>query len=129
LFFFGYNTNIQDFMIFIIKNKKIMKRIVRLTESDLTRIVRRVISEQEEAFIEQIDSELDSVPEEGEDPGLLERIINKIQDAGHDVEMIIRRLKRNGRKFKKHISRHFQQEMIQGKKMWRRIRKKLNRMF
>ena len=27
------------------KNKKIMKRIVRLTESDLTRIVRRVISE------------------------------------------------------------------------------------
>jgi hypothetical protein len=116
-------------MIFIIKNKKIMKRIVRLTESDLTRIVRRVISEQEEAFIEQIDSELDSVPEEGEDPGLLERIINKIQDAGHDVEMVIRRLKRNGRKFRKHISRHFQQEMRQGKKMWRRIKKGLNRMF
>ena len=30
------------------KNKKIMKRIIRLTESDLARIVRRVIREQEE---------------------------------------------------------------------------------
>ena len=106
-----------------------MKKIVRLTESDLTRIVRRVISEQEEAFIEQIDSELDSVPEEGEDPGLLERIINKIQDAGHDVEMVIRRLKRNGRKFKKHLAKHFQEEMKQGKRHFKRIAKKLNRMF
>ena len=57
-----------------------MKRIVRLTESDLTRIVRRVISESEEALANEIDTELDSVPEDGEDPGIIERIVNKIQD-------------------------------------------------
>ena len=106
-----------------------MKKIVRLTESDLTRIVRRVISEQEDAFIEQIDSELDSVPEDGEDPGLLERIVNKIQNAGHDVHMVINKLKRNGRKFRKHLAKHFQEEMKQGKKHFKRMVKKLNKMF
>jgi hypothetical protein len=99
-----------------------MKRIVRLTESDLTRIVRRVISESEEALANEIDAELDSVPEDGEDPGVIERIVNKIQDAGHDVEMFIRRLRRNGKKFQRKLMKHFQSEMSDGRKKWRRSR-------
>ncbi len=106
-----------------------MKRIVRLTESDLTRIVRRVISESEEALANEIDAELDSVPEDGEDPGVIERIVNKIQDAGHDVEMFIRRLRRNGKKCQRMLTRHFRPQMSSGKKMWRRFTRSIKRGF
>jgi len=53
-----------------------MKRIIRLTESDLTRIVRRVIKEnaltesEEEALV----SDIQVMDEEDPDPGLLDRL-------------------------------------------------------
>jgi hypothetical protein len=82
-----------------------MKRIVRLTESDLTRIVRRVISESEDALVNQIDSELDSIDDNSPQPNPIQKIIDRIEDAGHDVEDFINRLKRNGRKLKRKINR------------------------
>jgi hypothetical protein len=41
------------FDIFIYKNKEIMKKIIRLTESDLTRIVRRVIKESNKGLLQE----------------------------------------------------------------------------
>ena len=106
-----------------------MKRIVRLTESDLTRIVRRVISESEDALANEIDVELDSVPEDGEDPGIIERIVNKIQDAGHDVEVFIKKLRRNGRKFQRTLMRHFKPDMTSGKRRWKRLTRAFKKGF
>ena len=56
-----------------------MKKIVRLTESDLARIVKRVIREQEET--DSVEMEIENVDEN--DTKGLERIINKL---GSDVK-------------------------------------------
>ena len=54
-----------------------MKKIIRLTESDLTRIVRRVIREQEETSVEsEIDAEIDNI--DRPEPTILQKIIDKI---------------------------------------------------
>ena len=84
-----------------------MKRIVRLNENDLARIVRRVIREEEEVLVDEIDCALDSMDGNNPDPGILERIVNKIQDQGHDVEMFIKRLKRNGKKLEMNLRKKF----------------------
>jgi|688.fasta_scaffold328749_2 hypothetical protein len=89
-----------------------MKRIVRLNENDLARIVKRVIRESEEVLVDEIDTELDSVDENNPDPGILERIINKIQDAGHDVEMFIKKLRRNRRKLEMNLNRKFKRSKM-----------------
>jgi hypothetical protein len=36
-----------------------------------------------------------------------ESIVNKIQDQGHDVEMFIKRLKRNGKKLEMNLRKKF----------------------
>ena len=84
-----------------------MKRIVRLNENDLARIVRRVIRESEEDLVDEIDSALDSMDENSEDPGPLQRLIDKIEDAGHDVGMFMNKLRRNSMKFKRKLKRVF----------------------
>lgn len=84
-----------------------MKRIVRLNENDLARIVRRVIRESEEDLVDEIDSALDSMDENSEDPGPLQRLINKIEDAGHDVVMFMNKLRRNSMRFKRKLKRVF----------------------
>jgi hypothetical protein len=89
-----------------------MKRIVRLNENDLSRIVKRVIRESEEALVDEIDVELDSVDENNPDPGVLERIVNKIQDAGHDVEMFIKKLRRNRRKLEMNLRKKFKRSKL-----------------
>jgi len=89
-----------------------MKRIVRLNENDLARIVKRVIRESEDVLVDEIDTELDSVDENNPDPGILERIINKIQDAGHDVEMFIKKLRRNRRKLEMNLKRKFKRSKM-----------------
>jgi hypothetical protein len=89
-----------------------MRRIVRLNENDLARIVKRVIRESEEVLVDEIDTELDSVDENNPDPGILERIINKIQDAGHDVEMFIKKLRRNRRKLEMNLKRKFKRSKM-----------------
>jgi len=89
-----------------------MKRIVRLNENDLARIVKRVIRESEDVLVDEIDTELDSVDENNPDPGILERIINKIQDAGHDVEMFIKKLRRNRRKLEMNLNRKFKRSKM-----------------
>ena len=77
-----------------------MKRIVRLTESDLTRIVRRVIRESEEVLVDEIDAELDNMDDSEEGPGgPLQQLIDKIESAGQKVEDFMNKLKRNKRKF------------------------------
>ncbi len=55
-----------------------MKRIVRLTESDLARIVKRVIREQEEKM-DSVEMEIEDTDEN--DVKGLERIIDKLGDG------------------------------------------------
>jgi hypothetical protein len=55
-----------------------MKRIVRLTESDLARIVKRVIREQEEEM-DSVEMEIEDTDEN--DAKGLERIIDKLGDG------------------------------------------------
>ena len=78
-----------------------MKKIVRLTESDLSRIVRRVIREQEEISgdIEmEVDDELDDVDEN--DANGLKKLLDKLGDN-------IRKFKgRNLRKLKRMLQKH-----------------------
>jgi hypothetical protein len=78
-----------------------MNRIVRLTESDLSRIVRRVIREQEEISgdIEmEVDDELDDVDEN--DANGLKRLLDKLGDN-------IRKFKgRNLRKLRRMLQKH-----------------------
>jgi hypothetical protein len=71
-----------------------MRRIVRLTESDLARIVRRVINEQTEVSPagydeEEIDMEIEDLDENEDDIKLVQK-----------VKMIINRLGRNVKTFK-----------------------------
>lgn len=71
-----------------------MRRIVRLTESDLARIVRRVINEQTEVSPagydeEEIDMEIEDLDENEDDMKLVQK-----------VKMIINRLGRNVKTFK-----------------------------
>lgn len=71
-----------------------MRRIVRLTESDLARIVRRVINEQTEVSPaeydeEEIDMEIEDLDEDEDDITLIQK-----------VKMIINRLGRNVKRFK-----------------------------
>ena len=56
-----------------------MKRIVRLTESDLARIVKRVIREQEEEETDSVEMEIENADEN--DTKGLERIIDKLGDG------------------------------------------------
>jgi transcription initiation factor IIE alpha subunit len=72
-----------------------MKRIVRLTESDLARIVKRVIREQEEET-DSVEMEIEDTDEN--DAKGLERIIDKLGDG-------IQKMKRNN-KFMKMLRKH-----------------------
>ena len=72
-----------------------MKRVVRLTENDLTRIVKRVIKEQDEA---ELDNEIEMMPEDA-DPGVLQSIIDKIEAKGEDIQKFIERKKREGKRW------------------------------
>jgi len=54
-----------------------MKKVIRLTESDLARIVRRVIIEQEEEM-DSVETEIENADEN--DVKGLERIIDKLGD-------------------------------------------------
>ena len=84
-----------------------MKRIVRLNENDLARIVKRVIRESEDALVDEIDTALDSMDENSPEPNPLQMLIDKIEAAGHDVEDFIKKLRRNARKFKRKLNRVF----------------------
>lgn len=66
-----------------------MKKIIRLTESDLTRIVRRIIKENEEEDFSDLDNTLyDGLEDEewGETDKGEERLIDLIYDARHILE-------------------------------------------
>jgi hypothetical protein len=71
--------------LFFFKSNIFYKKIIRLTESDLTRIVRRVIREQEETSVEsEIDAEIDNI--DRPEPTILQKIIDKIERAGKNVD-------------------------------------------
>jgi len=72
-----------------------MKRIVRLTESDLARIVKRVIREQEEET-DSVEMEIEDTDEN--DVKGLERIIDKLGDG-------IQKMKRHN-KFMRMLRKH-----------------------
>ena len=72
-----------------------MKRIVRLTESDLARIVKRIIREQEEET-DSVEMEIEDADEN--DAKGLERIIDKLGDK-------IQKMKRNN-KFMRMLRKH-----------------------
>jgi len=71
-----------------------MKRIVRLTESDLARIVKRVIREQEET--DSVEMEIENADEN--DTKGLERIINKL---GSDIKKMTK-----NNKFMRMLKKH-----------------------
>lgn len=80
-----------------------MKKVVRLTESDLVRMVKRIITESEDTLVDDIDAMADEL---ADDPKPLQVIIKKIEDAGHDVGTFIKKLKRNSRKIKRQIAKN-----------------------
>jgi hypothetical protein len=80
-----------------------MKKVVRLTESQLINMVKRIIAEQEDTLVDEIDTMLDNM---GPDPGPLQMIVNRIEEAGENVEDFIKKLRRNQRKFMRHLSRN-----------------------
>lgn len=80
-----------------------MKKVVRLTESDLIRMVKRIITESEDTLVDEIDAMADEL---ADDPKPLQKIINAIEGAGHDVADFIVKLKRNGRKIHRQIMRN-----------------------
>lgn len=80
-----------------------MKKVVRLTESQLINMVKRIIAEQEETLVDEIDTMLDNM---GPEPGPLQMIVNRIEEAGENVEDFIKKLRRNQRKFMRHLSRN-----------------------
>jgi DNA repair ATPase RecN len=102
-----------------------MKKIVRLTENDLARIVKRVINEGEEELANQIDTELDSIDVNNPDPKPFEKIVDMIQSAGHSVEKMVRRLKRNAKKFQTLLDRNF--DFDQAKKKFTKKLSKVTR--
>jgi ElaB/YqjD/DUF883 family membrane-anchored ribosome-binding protein len=90
-----------------------MKRIIRLTESDLTRIVKRVIVEQDEQeMIDQIDNLLDQTGDQDDDErdfpifekieALLRRKGKELKNSWQDIQ---KKLKKNGRKFMRKVRR------------------------
>jgi len=76
-----------------------MKKIVRLTESDLARIVRRVIREQEEET-DSVEMEIENADEN--DVKGLELIIDKLGDG---IKIMGRKNKKFLRMLKKHSMR------------------------
>jgi uncharacterized protein YoxC len=66
-------------------------------------LVKRIISEQEDTLVDDIDAMADEL---GDDPTPLQTIINKIEDAGHDVGTFIRKLKRNTKKVQRQIAKN-----------------------
>jgi hypothetical protein len=89
-----------------------MKKIVRLTESDLTKLVKYIIieaQEQEAVLIDKVDKMLDSVPEvktdDEVDPPIWDKIKEMIEDAGHDLEKFFKKLRRNSKKAIKRLKR------------------------
>ncbi len=72
-----------------------MKRIVRLTESDLARIVKRIIREQEEET-DSVEMEIENADEN--DAKGLERIIDKLGDG-------IKKMKKHN-KFMRMLRKH-----------------------
>jgi hypothetical protein len=80
-----------------------MKKVVRLTESQLINMVKRIIAEQEDTLVDEIDTMLDNM---GPEPGPLQMIVNRIEEAGENVEDFIKKLRRNQRKFMRHLSRN-----------------------
>lgn len=80
-----------------------MKKVVRLTESQLISMVKRIIAEQEDTLVDEIDTMLDNM---GPEPGPLQMIVNRIEEAGENVEDFIKKLRRNQRKFMRHLSRN-----------------------
>lgn len=84
-----------------------MRRIVRLTESDLARIVRRVINEQTEVSPaeydeEEIDMEIEDLDEEEDDDTLVEKVKRIINRLGRNVKRFRGRQKN---KFKRLLRR------------------------
>jgi len=67
------------------------KRIVKLTESDLRRIVKRVIKEQNVNAINQINSALGSIPD-NETTELWEETKNSLDDLHDQLEVMIDRV-------------------------------------
>jgi len=80
-----------------------MKKVVRLTESQLINMVKRIIAEQEDTLVDEIDTMLDNM---GPEPGPLQMIINRIEEAGENVEDFVKKLRRNQRRFIKHLQRN-----------------------
>jgi hypothetical protein len=87
-----------------------MRRIVRLTESDLARIVRRVISEQTEVSPaeydeEEIDMEIEDLDEGEDDITLVQKVKMIINKLGRNVKRFKGRQKNKFRRLLKRLAR------------------------
>ena len=87
-----------------------MRRIVRLTESDLARIVRRVISEQKEVSPaeydeEEIDMEIEDLDEGEDDITLVQKVKMIINKLGRNVKRFKGRQKNKFRRLLKRLAR------------------------
>lgn len=102
-----------------------MKKVIRLTESDLTRIVKRVINEQDMA---EIDNEIEMMPEDA-DPGVLQRIIDKIESTGEDIEKFIARKRREGKRWINKLENNLERKSNKLKYKFKRFMRTMNRKF
>ncbi len=87
-----------------------MRRIVRLTESDLARIVRRVINEQTEVSPseydeEEIDMEIEDLDEDEDDDTLVEKVKRIIKRLGRNVKRFRGRQQNKFRRLLKRLAR------------------------
>ena len=87
-----------------------MRRIVRLTESDLARIVRRVINEQTEVSPseydeEEIDMEIEDLDEGEDDITLVQKVKMIINKLGRNVKRFKGRQKNKFRRLLKRLAR------------------------
>ena len=71
------------------KQKKTMKKIVRLTESDLARIVKRVINEEANALADKILSEMEYLCNKGDaESDAMVAAVKKIKDKALTTEKL-----------------------------------------
>ncbi len=81
---FGKNLS---FFRYLLKTKIIMKKIIRLTESDLRRLVKRVISEQTYDVRRAAQQIVDSVEGLGTDEETLRRVLGELQKVDDQTLM------------------------------------------
>jgi DUF4097 and DUF4098 domain-containing protein YvlB len=89
-------------------------KIISLSESDLKRITMKVLREQEEVEVNatadssELEAELEGMDEDNPDPGLLDKILQKVEGFVDNMGDLPKNLRRFKRKIKNIFKKHKQ---------------------